>query len=408
VQQEMESIASTLYQLSIWSKGDGSHQPFFYLQDVNNGFNTITQWYASAANYWTNTITQFPTPSDCTNLQLRLDVAGYSGTVQYDNVSIKQILGNGTAAASNFAGGGAGLTNVPAATNAQYVTMPVLTNGLSGNAATATSSVNSTNFWGVLSQTNFPAVLASVTVQESLGAETIGNPGFETLGANPPVFASWTQTNGSGGSISPDTSDPQSGTYDAKLIGAGAATTLSQTITVTGSTLYKFSIWSRDGGVINPCYYLQDVNNGYNAVVNGYGPGNSNWEQQVWYFTTAPNCTSLQLVLSINSYTGTVYYDNISLKPVLGSGLVTANHLAWTGQGALSPINIWTNTASGTTYWTNNTGYSAQVHVGGGTVSAVSLNYTTLYTSSNVGPLVSPGGVIGVSYSSAPTLNMTY
>jgi hypothetical protein len=72
-----------------------------------------------------------------------------------------------------------------------------------------------------------------------------------------------------------------------------------------------------------------------------------------------------------------------------------------------APINIWTNTAAGTTYWTNATGFSGFVIVGGGTISAISLNGTTLGMTNATVP-VSMKGTVGVTYSSAPSMVFIY
>ena len=75
--------------------------------------------------------------------------------------------------------------------------------------------------------------------------------------------------------------------------------------------------------------------------------------------------------------------------------------------GADSNNCLWTNTAAGTTYWTNSTGFSGFVIVGGGTITGISLNGTTLGMTNATVP-VSLNGKVGVTYSAAPSMVFVY
>jgi len=96
---------------------------------------------------------------------------------------------------------------------------------------------------------------------------------------------------------------------------------------------------------------------------------------------------------------------------VLSSTVTSTAGTASLMQSNSAPINIWTNAASGTTSWTNTTGLSGFVLIGGGYVSAIRLNGTSLGIGASAGlatvPL-SPMGYVTLSYTTAPTMLWVY
>lgn len=107
-------------------------------------------------------------------------------------------------------------------------------------------------------------------------------------------------------------------------------------------------------------------------------------------------------ILAIQPTGGATFADGLTSARFTVSG-----GIASTRQGASAPINIWTNTAAVTTYWTNYTGFSGFVLIGGGTVTAINLNYTSLGITANTGLStvpVSPLGIVSVAYTGAPTM----
>jgi len=81
-----------------------------------------------------------------------------------------------------------------------------------------------------------------------------------------------------------------------------------------------------------------------------------------------------------------------------------ANGLRTKLAGPLTAINIWTNVSATTTQWTNTTGSSGQVTIGGGAVTAIAMNGSTLGYVAGPTPWMAPGAWIEVTYSSAPTM----
>jgi len=110
--------------------------------------------------------------------------------------------------------------------------------------------------------------------------------------------------------------------------------------------------------------------------------------------------------------------NNTLLLQVTATNVTTPNTFAATNgfvsykQGSTAPLNIWTNIAgsNAATYWTNYTGFNGTVILGGGSLSNLWLNGTSIGKGTNTTiPIPVPfGGNIGVGYTAAPTMSFVY
>ena len=87
--------------------------------------------------------------------------------------------------------------------------------------------------------------------------------------------------------------------------------------------------------------------------------------------------------------------------------LEVAGGVAFMKQTNSAPLNIWTNMAATTTYWTNTTGFSGFAALNG-TVTSVSLNGTTIFTSAPATIPLAPGGYVTIGYTGTPTMYWIY
>ncbi len=100
---------------------------------------------------------------------------------------------------------------------------------------------------------------------------------------------------------------------------------------------------------------------------------------------------------------------SITVSNVYATGVGSfAGGVCSLAQGVTGPINIWTNTASGTTYWTNNTGKNCVVDLSGIGITAIKRNYTTVLQGTNASIGLSGGQVLGVSYTGTPTMYLSF
>ena len=201
-----------------------------------------------------------------------------------------------------------------------------------------------------LTQTNLNGGFESKGTGETLGSEILLNPGFETAGATPPAFGTWTETL-AGGTITRDNASPHGGSWCMKVVSPASGLPYeTQAFTTVGSTRYKFTFWTKGDGTYAGNYTVYDVTNStyiFNAVSTGVTA--ATWTQVTVYFTTASNGVSTKINLMGNDshLNATVYFDDVSVKAVTASN----TFLNWTEtiQGS-STVNVETAAPHSGTY----------------------------------------------------------
>lgn len=131
--------------------------------------------------------------------------------------------------------------------------------------------------------TTYTADVSSATVESSF---TVGNAGFETVGAGTPdVFADWVETIADGGDITQDATYYHGGSYSARIANGTAQTTyITQDIDVSpgGQSYYILRFWTRGSGSHNLHYGVYDNDNaGYLQAVGGTGVSGTSFEEVV-------------------------------------------------------------------------------------------------------------------------------
>lgn len=160
---------------------------------------------------------------------------------------------------------------------------------------------------------------------ETLGSELLSNTGFETAGAGgADVFGTWSET-ANDGSIERVTTPIYSGTYAAKLTQGTSEAKMSQGITVTGSTRYKVTVWSRGDGTNSGRIRIYDnINSSY--ILNSTSMGNADtaYKQYSVIVTTPSTCTDMSVVFASPATQGGItYVDEVTVKAVSSPNLST-------------------------------------------------------------------------------------
>lgn len=148
----------------------------------------------------------------------------------------------------------------------------------------------------------------------------IGNPGFETPGAMPPVWAGWLDTLGDG-AIANEVVIVHEGLDAAKLT-AGIARNTSTSfgfVTVPGERM-RLRLWSQGDGVNDGQYQVYDVTHGVDIVPTA----NTGITVAVWgmveaEFTVPAGCISTRLFLRCPNVNGGVaYFDATEVRRIDG------------------------------------------------------------------------------------------
>ncbi|NCB45094.1 MAG: hypothetical protein EOM59_21085, partial [Clostridia bacterium] len=167
------------------------------------------------------------------------------------------------------------------------------------------------------------------TTTTALGSEMLANSGFETAGSGGnDIWASWTETVGSGGIISDETTFVHSGSNASKLVSSGVAWYLpqvTQSLTVVANKEYQLSFWARGNGTHAGKYAIYDLTNG--NYLNGTNWGMStgiagtDYAQVVTTFVAPSGCSSVVLFfVPDNSSAGNIaYFDDVSVKQFVTS-----------------------------------------------------------------------------------------
>ena len=169
-------------------------------------------------------------------------------------------------------------------------------------------------------------------------------------------FTDWTEqgVNDVNGDKAEATATVHGGSVAAKLTKATVNVLLNSPvggITVAPGKAYVISMWTRGDGSIAGYYSVYDRSNGALILVAATtGISGAVYTEKKVYFTAPVGCTAIDLNFSVRDV-GTVYFDDISVKPVtFTSWTDTADGLApgTDGAGALTNKASWDGSQSGT------------------------------------------------------------
>ena len=141
------------------------------------------------------------------------------------------------------------------------------------------------------------------------------NPDFNRLGGGgADVFAEVTETAGTGGTISQETSSVPTGyTTAAKLVRGTADGSVYQNSIVESSTTYDVTFWTRGDGTYGGRYLFYDVTNSASIGSNtATGVTGTTWTQVTTTVTTPATCKSLRIYFyNPSTNGGTAYFTGL-------------------------------------------------------------------------------------------------
>jgi hypothetical protein len=137
----------------------------------------------------------------------------------------------------------------------------------------------------------------------------VADGGFETVG-----MGDWTQTPGLGTITQTNVgAEVYCGTYAAKLArGATGSTELYQGITTIPGRQYTVSAYTRGDGA-SGCAKLDFWDGSNSALIGTYVVGNysTSFAFCVTSFIAPPGCYEVAVILGVNTYSVTCYYDEV-------------------------------------------------------------------------------------------------
>lgn len=322
-------VPGTLYELSFWTRGDGTNAGKYVIFDLTHS-SYIASYVTTgvAGTTYTKVTVQFTAPAGCVQVWAGFTAPGVANAYAYFDdpswksvgsqsitagtlTSLQNILNNFPAVAVNYDGtvSGSTATNIQDAIDEVYLS--------SGGSVT-------------LNYDYYPA---------AYGSEIFLNPGFETLGANPPLFESWNAGAGTG-TVTNETSIVHSGSHAVKLTFGTFGDPeynpqMAQTRTVTPNTLYELTFWTRGDGTNAGRYRIYDAT--HSAYIQGTittGVTGTTYTKVTKRFTAPAGCTSIWIMFNAPQATGAVaYFDDVSWKALTFPNL----------NGISTPINTVIN-----------------------------------------------------------------
>ncbi len=170
----------------------------------------------------------------------------------------------------------------------------------------------------------FPPFLPHGSWKASLGAEIVGNPGFETAGTGgADVWDGWTEDAGNG-ALANETTLVHGGSDAAKITaGAGANTYVVQFPACVAERTYALSFWTRGDGTNQGRYLVNDITGGYVPIISLRNTGNATttYTQVINTFRTPAACVNIGIYLYCSTVnTGIAYFDDVTIKLLSESG----------------------------------------------------------------------------------------
>ena len=196
---------------------------------------------------------------------------------------------------------------------------------------------------------------ANIIQPTTYGDELLTNPGFETAGAgDPDFFGTWLETAGDG-AIADEGTLVQAGSHAAKLTAGATANTCITTadLTVSASTAYRLSFWTRGDGTYAGQYGIYNVSASADLTAKtSTTVTGTNYTLRTYDFTTPVGCTSIRVDLWCPATAGGfALYDTVSLSAVTTAALNNGGFESWTVPSAAQLVaNPYFTSA--TTNWT--------------------------------------------------------
>ena len=157
------------------------------------------------------------------------------------------------------------------------------------------------------------------------------NPGFETAGAAPPVWANWSETVGDG-ALANEVVVIHEGADAAKMTaGVTRDTTIFQAISVTAGRKYRLRFYTRGDGTYDGQYEIWDSTN-FSTISGQVSTGvtGTTYTALVIEFTAPVGCTVVRIYFYCpNTNGGVCYFDACELRTMDGFLGDEGTVLAW-------------------------------------------------------------------------------
>ena len=340
------------YVVSFWTRGDGTYAGRYAIYDTTNS-SYITPGSAESTGVteatWTHVTFFFNTRSNTANVRIYLhSPSATGGTTWFDMVSIgisehtitveHNQMTRGDIAyleadgkvefigiATEYSGSGPYTYTVArnldgTGANDWYAGDAVFNLEAPDSTAAYGGFLDIYSYAGVWSGTVGPAIVGNVW--PSLNSNLVGNPSFETGSDNPPVFdfdGGWTETIRDGSDIDRDSTYVQWGTNACKMSwdGVGLSPYVTQLITVSPNTMYRFNCRTRGDGTAGIKWYIQNTTADPDTYYQYYPTWGFNtvasYEKYAWFFRTSSETTNVR-ILFLQEGSGSVWLDAIELR----------------------------------------------------------------------------------------------
>lgn len=167
---------------------------------------------------------------------------------------------------------------------------------------------------GIVRYTDSAGDFTAPEVETVLIDDETGNGYFETLGAGgADVFASWTETAGSG-EIAYETDYRASGAYSCKLTYVTGEAYITHAVTVTASAECTLTFWTRGDDSVAGQYTIYDATNAADIVAKtSTGVTGTTWTKKSVTFDVPATCTSVGIYFHSPASAGDAYFDDVKL-----------------------------------------------------------------------------------------------
>jgi hypothetical protein len=148
----------------------------------------------------------------------------------------------------------------------------------------------------------------------------IENPEFEIAGANPPLFASWTQSIAGSDTLTAETTDPVKGAQSPKLTNVSSGNSfIYQDIPVTPNTTYSIKFVSCGDGSVAGRWRLRDITGAADIVpiTSTENTGLGQFLTVEEEIVTPKNCVTMRLFFYAPATAGWAVFDSVRVARVV-------------------------------------------------------------------------------------------
>jgi len=220
-------------------------------------------------------------------------------------------------------------------------------NTITGNNSGATATIDAVDddgSTGTLYLTNISGTFQDdeIIYESALGGELVSNGGFETHTGTrddgiTDDFTAWRELSANATNIIDATATLHSGSSAIKFTRDSSAVNLridnysTGQITTEAGQYNLFSIWGRQDGITaKGDMTLYDRINGSYMMSIFTGASSTDWVQSTFMYKVADNNINYDSTLKFQEpLTGTIYWDDVSIKRVTNAALINGSSFGW-------------------------------------------------------------------------------